>query len=72
MYFDPGFGGMLLQVIVAIVAAGGAILFSLRRKITSLFSKNKVENNTKQTTPMNPNVFPNGEEDIVDVLSDGK
>jgi len=41
MYLDPGFGGMLLQVIVAIAAVGGAILFSLRKKIKQLFSKNK-------------------------------
>ena len=39
MYLDPGFGGMLLQVIVAIAVTGGAILYSLRRKIKALFSK---------------------------------
>jgi len=46
MYLDPGFGGMLLQVLVVIVAMGGAILFSLRRKIRSLFSRgnNRSEN----------------------------
>ena len=31
MYLDPGFGGILLQVVVAIIAAGGAILFSFRK-----------------------------------------
>jgi len=41
MYLDPGFGGMLLQILVAIAAAGGVIVFSLRRKIRSLFTKNK-------------------------------
>jgi len=41
MYLDPGFGGMLLQAIVAIVAVGGAIMFSFRRKIKELFTKNK-------------------------------
>ena len=44
MYFDPGFGGMLLQVAVAVVAAGGAILFSFRRKLRVFFSKDKGEN----------------------------
>ena len=39
MYLDPGFGGMLLQVLLAIIVAGGAILFSLRRKIRASFSK---------------------------------
>ena len=39
MYLDPGFGGMLLQVIVAIAAVGGGILFSFRKKIGGLFKK---------------------------------
>ena len=41
MYLDPGFGGMILQVIVALVAVGGAIVYSARRKIKELFSKKK-------------------------------
>ena len=39
MYLDPGFGGMLLQLIVAIAAVGGGILFSFRKKISGLFKK---------------------------------
>ena len=39
VYLDPGFGGMLLQVIVAIAAVGGGILFSFRKKISGLFKK---------------------------------
>ena len=41
MYLDPGFGGMLFQVLIAIAAAGGIILFTLRRKLRALFSKKK-------------------------------
>jgi len=41
MYLDPGFGGMLLQVIIAIIAVAGGVLFSLRKKIKKLFSKDK-------------------------------
>jgi hypothetical protein len=41
MYLDPAFGGMLLQVIIAIVAVGGGIIYSFRRKIKAFFSKNK-------------------------------
>jgi len=41
MYLEPGFGGMLLQILVAIAAAGGVLVFSLRKKIAGLFSKNK-------------------------------
>ena len=40
MYLDPGFGGMLVQVIIAIVAVGGGFVYSFRRKIRTLFSKN--------------------------------
>jgi len=39
MYLDPGFGGMLLQVLVAIIAAGGAIVFSFRRRIGAWFNR---------------------------------
>ena len=39
MYLDPGFGGMLLQLVVAIAAVGGGILFSFRKKIGGLFKK---------------------------------
>ena len=41
MYIDPGFGGMLIQIVVTVIAAGGAIAFSMRKKIRALFSKNK-------------------------------
>ena len=39
MYLDPGFGSMFIQIIVAIVAASGVFLYSMRRKISALFSK---------------------------------
>jgi len=39
MYLDPGFGGMLLQVFVVIAAVGGAILYSMRKRIRGLFKK---------------------------------
>jgi hypothetical protein len=41
MYLDPSFGGMLLQLLVAIAAGGGAVLFGMRRKIKAFFKKNK-------------------------------
>ena len=43
MYLDPAFGGMLLQVIIAIVAVGGGLIYSFRRRIKAFFSKNKSE-----------------------------
>jgi len=44
MYFDPGFGGMLLQGLVLLASVGGTILFSMRKKMRRLFSK-------RNTTP---------------------
>jgi len=65
MYLDPGFGGMLLQVLVAVVAAGGIALFSLRKKIRALFSKNK---NEKQ--PEKPaSASQVADKDVIDTLS---
>jgi len=64
LYLDPGFGGMLLQVIVALVAVGGAILFSMRKKIKNLFfGKEKNENNVN---PMSPSF--NSEVDLIDTI----
>ena len=66
MYLDPGFGGMLLQVIVAIAAAGGAALFALRKKLRTVFSKNK--NNEGLKPASKPNNY--SEDGVIDVLSD--
>jgi len=37
MYLDPSFGGMLIQIIIAIAVAGGALAFGMRKKIASFF-----------------------------------
>jgi len=65
MYLDPGFGGMLVQVVVAIAAAGGVILFSLRKKLNALFSKDK---NKKQIGE--PELTTSPEENVVDMIDD--
>jgi len=62
VYLDPGFGGMFLQIVVVLIAAGGAILFSFRRKLRNLFSKND------PNTPTNPTTQSSG--DIVDMISE--
>ena len=69
MYLDPGFGGMLIQVIVALVATGGAIAFAMRKKIRALFSKGKEKN-----APSGDFAGPSDSSDIdaVDMLSDDK
>jgi hypothetical protein len=43
MYLDPGFGSMVIQMAIGIVAAGGAALFVLRQKIAKLFGRSPKE-----------------------------
>jgi hypothetical protein len=64
MYLDPSFGGMLLQIIVAIAAGSGVILFGMRRKIKALFAKGK--NDT--AVNVSGQSSPDGE--VVDILAD--
>jgi hypothetical protein len=68
MYLDPGFGGMLLQAVVAIVAVGGAIVFSFRRKIKELFTKNKKSDGKQQGQP-DVNIAES-QDDAIDMLDD--
>jgi len=70
MYLDPGFGGMLLQVLIVIAAMGGAILFSLRKKIKNFFAKKKDDNDNINTTV--DTLQATNDSDIIDVLDDDK
>jgi len=66
MYLDPGFGGMILQIIVAIIATGGAVLFSFRRKIKSMFSKGDAESVAAPSKLRQDDLS----DDVVDTLAD--
>lgn len=66
MYLDPGFGGMMVQLIIALVAAGGALIYTFRRKISEFFKKNKEQNVTKNTISENENL----NDEIVDTIQD--
>ena len=44
-YFDPGTGTLLLQGLVAVLAAGGAAIAVYWNKLKSLFSKKKNDKN---------------------------
>lgn len=44
MYFDPGFGSMVIQIIVASVAGIGAYLLAFKSKFSGMFNKNKSTN----------------------------
>ena len=69
MYLDPGFGGMLIQIVVAVVAAGGVIAFTMRKKIKALFSRNKGDAPTTTTTD---SAVSNADDEVIDMLSDEK
>ena len=63
MYLDPGFGGMLVQLIVVLAAVGGGVIFSLRKKIRNLFSRDK-------TPPADFKAQEVTDDDAVDMLDD--
>ena len=68
MYLDPAFGGMLIQVVLAIAVAGGAIVFGMRKKILAFFGKNKDDSADFAGDLIDDNVADI--EEVVDVLSD--
>jgi hypothetical protein len=41
MYLDPGFGSMIIQIVIAAIASCGVILLMMKRKIISFFTKHK-------------------------------
>jgi hypothetical protein len=68
MYLDPAFGGMLIQVVLAIAVAGGAIVFGMRKKISAFFGKNKDDSADFAGDLIDDNAADI--EEVVDVLSD--
>ena len=66
MYLDPGFGGSLLQIVVVLAVAGGAILFSIRRKIRNMFSREQVNATSADNYLSNTEA----KDDVVDVLGE--
>ena len=68
MYLDPGFGGMLIQILVALVAAGGAIAFAMRKRIRTLFNKDVSKNEPVSPTELNAENL--NDDDVIDTLSD--
>jgi hypothetical protein len=66
MYLDPAFGGMILQIILALIVVGGTMLFAMRRRIRSLFTKKQDDIYKNQ-----PTVSSDASNDgVVDTLSD--
>jgi len=68
MYLDPGFGGMLLQVIILLVAFGGGVLFFIRKKIRNIFFRSNDAENTSIPTAISE--MSDEDEDVVDMLEE--
>ena len=67
MYLDPGFGGMLLQIIIAMIAVSGATLFAIRKKLKGFFGRKR---NKEMKTPQGSVTRFSDEEDIIDTIHD--
>jgi len=39
LYIDPGFGSMVIQVIIGAIAAGSAALYMFRQKVAKFFGR---------------------------------
>jgi len=64
MYLDPAFGGMILQIILALVVVGGTMIFAMRRKAKMLL--NKKQDDIYQDQPkFNPDASDHG---VIDTL----
>jgi len=64
-YIDPAFAGLLVQIILAVLVVGGAMVFAMKRKAKSLFSK-KQDNDTV-VVPIDNTISEDG---VVDTLAD--
>ena len=66
MYLDPAFGGMILQIILALVVVGGTMIFAMRRRIRGWFTKKQDDIYQNQPTISNDA----SDDGVVDTLSD--
>jgi hypothetical protein len=57
---------MMIQVIVALVAVGGAIVFSIRKKIGAMFKKGQTKNEAIDTAASSAT----SEDGVIDMLAD--
>ncbi len=48
MYFDPGTGSIIIQLIVGFIAGFGAFFVAFRTKIKSFFTRKKHNKNDKR------------------------
>ena len=48
LYIDPGFGSMVIQVIIGAIAAGSAALYMFRQKITKFFNRSTKDDSVEK------------------------
>ena len=48
MYFDPGTGSIIIQVLLAALATMGTFLIAFKTKIKALFSRKKAKKEDKK------------------------
>ena len=68
MYLDPGFGGMLIQIIVALATVAGATVFAMRKKIRSLFSRGNKGSEPAAVTELSKKDAD--DDDVIDTLAE--
>lgn len=52
MYLDPGFGSMLIQAVLAVIACGGVMLVSMRSRIRLFLKKKQKTHDSESTQPI--------------------
>lgn len=65
MYLDPAFGGMILQIILALAVVGGTMIFTMKRKARKLLSKKSDTDYSNIPAPENST-----EDGVVDMMQD--
>jgi len=71
MYLDPGFGSMLIQVLIAAFAAAAAMFGIFRNRIKAFFNKGKnpgAEESVIEETPVEENLV--GESPVEETAND--
>ncbi len=66
MYLDPGFGSMLIQILIAALAGLGAVFAIFRAKIAAFFNKKKAGAKQEPAAPDSDSKAPVLEGDLPD------
>ena len=62
MYLDPGFGSMVIQLVLAGLAVAGSVFYLMRKKIAGLFKGKKKHDDAAAQLKQTPDVQQEKEE----------